>query len=35
MHISPQTLRLALLRVFADADVGAGNSLSFTEVNAH
>lgn len=34
MHISPQILRLALLRIFAEAGVGAGEKLSFGEVSA-
>jgi hypothetical protein len=34
MHISPQILRLALLRIFADASMDAGDTLSFTQVSA-
>jgi len=34
MHISPQILRLALLRIFADTDAGAGGSLSFSQINS-
>ncbi|MDE0856643.1 MAG: hypothetical protein OSA97_19690 [Nevskia sp.] len=32
MHISSQTLRLALLRIFADAGLRAGDWLAFPEV---
>ena len=33
MHISSHILRLALLRIFADAGVGAGDSLSFPQIS--
>lgn len=32
MHISSQTLRLALLRIFADAEARAGDCLPFPEI---
>jgi hypothetical protein len=33
MHISPQVLRLSLLRLFAESGVGCHGSLSFAEVS--
>lgn len=34
MHISSQILRLALLRIFTEAGVSAGTSLSITQLSA-
>lgn len=34
MHISPQILRLALLRLFAEASADAGDKLSFGRISA-
>jgi len=33
-HITSHILRLALLRIFADADIGAGDRLDFTQISA-
>ncbi|HZR34995.1 MAG TPA: hypothetical protein VFA75_06435 [Nevskia sp.] len=34
MHISPQILRLALLRLFADASLSPGDRMDFTRLSA-